>query len=250
MNVSQLRIQLVVAAGIIGTALLGATFTGCNSNSTNSPYGGGPLGQTGGGPNGQPYGAFSQQPQQPQQGGFAGGGPNTWTPQNQQAFVAETQRLGGQPNLNAQDVIAMKQSGVPDQQIAMAIQQRGANLRSTPGMPQYLSQNGVNPAVLGGTGQFAQPGMAAPAGNPYSNQVAMNGAPAGFAQHGNAAAMTPPMNPFENPGMPAGYQPSQPMPGNAQTAGFESSAAPPGFDTPGSAANGMAAGQSWRPMAH
>ncbi len=43
----------------------------------------------------------------------------------------------------------MQRSGVPDQQIAMAIQQRGANLRATPGMNQYLAQNGVNPAVLG-----------------------------------------------------------------------------------------------------
>ena len=51
--------------------------------------------------------------------------------------------------LSAQDVVAMARSGQSEQQIAMAVQQRGANLRSTPGVSQYLAQNGVNPAVLG-----------------------------------------------------------------------------------------------------
>ncbi len=144
MSESQLRVKLLVAAGIVGASLLGATFVGCSSappSQASTPfasYNGSPMAPGGG----MPQAAYAGQP-------AAAPGINGYSQQNRQALMAETQRLGTQQNLSAQDVIAMSRSGVPDTQIAMAIQQRGAGLRATPGADRYLAANGVNPAVLG-----------------------------------------------------------------------------------------------------
>jgi hypothetical protein len=129
---------------------------------------------------------------------------------------------------------------MPDTQIAIAIQQRGANLRATPGVDRYLAQNGVNPAVLQGPSPSAgYPGFAAQApaamASTYQPQTAQ------VAQAGNYAA----------PGMTAGMpQPNAGMPGadgGVQSAGYQMSGGTPGFDASGT---GAAPAQSWRPMAH
>jgi hypothetical protein len=253
MSLSQLRVKLVVAAGVVGASLLAATFAGCQSSPTSQaqsgPYGQYNGGQYGSNPaggnqlagmsNGQqasPYGSASQM-------ASAGGAANGFPPQNQQAFLNETQRLGTQQNLTLQDVVAMSRSGVPDQQIAMAVQQRGAALRATPGASQYLAQSGVNPAVLG----VGQPG------GPYPGAL------------GAQTAMTDPQNgygPNPNAGRPmfsnapasgvtsAVYPTSQAQAGQLQSAGYESSLATPALDTASSTADGSTTGQSWRAMPH
>ncbi len=141
MSESQLRVKLLVAAGIVGASLLGASFVGCSSGPPS--------------PSSAPFASYNGSPMAPG-GGMPGGpvaapGVDGYSQQNRQAFMAETQRMGGQQNLTAQDVVAMSRSGMPDTQIAMAIQQRGASLRATPGADRYLAANGVNPAVLGGS---------------------------------------------------------------------------------------------------
>ena len=62
----------------------------------------------------------------PYPGPAAAPGVNGYSQQNRQAFMAETQRMGAQQNLTPQEVVAMSRSGMPDTQIAIAIQQRGA----------------------------------------------------------------------------------------------------------------------------
>jgi hypothetical protein len=245
MSQSQLRVKLVVAAGVVGASLLAATFVGCQSSPTSQaqsgPYGQYNGSQFAGAPNGQQPSPYTASPQM----AAAGGPANGWSPQNQQAFMNETQRLGGQQNLNAQDVVAMARSGVPDQQIAVAIQQRGAVLRATPGMSQYLAQNGVNPAVLGvgPVGGMGQPAGSVPGG--YGQQVAMSDPQAAFA--GNMNQARPPYNPAQASGvMPTGYPAAQADPGQVQAATSESSLSSPAIDPSGAAANG----QSWRAMPH
>jgi hypothetical protein len=232
MSESQLRVKLFVAAGIVGASLLGATFVGCQSgpsSGSNSPfasYNGSPMAPGGGMPQG-----YGQMPQ----GAVAG-----YSQQNQQALLAEAQRQGAQQGLSAQDVVAMSRSGMPDTQIAIAIQQRGANLRATPGVGSYLAQNGVNPAVLQGpTASAGYPGFGAQApgamASTYQPQAAQ------VAQAGNFAA----------PGMTAGMpQAGAGMPGadgGVQSAGYQVSGAAPSYDASGT---GAAPGQSWRPMSH
>jgi hypothetical protein len=247
MSYSQLRVKLVVAAGVVGASLLAATFVGCQSSpptqAQSGPYGQYNGNQFAGAANGQPSSPFAAAPQM----AAAGGPANGWSPQNQQAFVSETQRLGTQQNLSAQDVVAMQRSGVPDQQIAMAIQQRGASLRATPGMSQFLAQNGVNPNVLGqGPGQPA--GVGQPAGFPasYGGQVAMNDPQTPFG--GSPAQSRPIFNQTQQSGvMPAGYPAAQPDMGQIQgAAATDPTLASPALD-PSTAGAG---GQSWRPMPH
>jgi hypothetical protein len=228
MSESQLRVKLFVAAGIVGASLLGATFVGCQSGPSNSPfasYNGSPMAPGGGMPQG-----YGQMPQ----GAVAG-----YSQQNQQAFMAEAQRQGAQQGLSAQDVVAMSRSGVPDTQIAIAIQQRGANLRATPGVDRYLAQNGVNPAVLQGpTPSAGYPGFGAQAPSAMASTYQPQ---AQVAQAGNFAA----------PGMTAGMpQANAGMPGadgGVQSTGYQMSGAAPAYDASGA---GAAPGQSWRPMAH
>jgi hypothetical protein len=255
MSESQLRVKLVVAAGVVGASLLGATFVGCQS-SPSGPAQSGPYGQYNGNqfgaaPNGQQASAFGGGPQM-----ASAGSANGLPPQGQQAFLNETQRLGTQQNLSAQDVVAMARSGQSEQQITMAIQQRGANLRSTPGVSQYLAQNGVNPAVLGGApgpmaGQSGSP-MAGPTGGPYpgaySPQVAMNDPQAAFGANANMARQT------YNPAMPNGvtsatYPAAQGDAGQLQSATYEtlpSSA----LDQSGAAAINGQANTPWRATPH
>jgi hypothetical protein len=209
MGLSQLRVELVVATGIVGASLIAATFTGCQ---TDPMGGGGPpsnglLGQITRTSNGQPssgypgaqQGAFSPsngmgmaQNGSMQPSGmspYAGMTPTNGMPSapgmsptmaqggydNRQSFLTEAQRVGAQQGLSAQDVVAMSRSGMSDQQIAMAIAQRGDTLRSTPGVAGYLAQNGVNPAVLNGPvpsgGQTPMP-FPSQMGFPNSNQYA------------------------------------------------------------------------------
>jgi hypothetical protein len=261
MSLSQVRVKLVVAAGVVGASLLAATFVGCQSSPTsqaqNGPYGqfnGGQNGNSqygsnqpggnqfaanpyGGGPNGQQAPSYGSSPQMASAGGTANGFP----PQSQQAFLNETQRLGTQQNLNAQDVVAMSRSGVSDQQIAVAVQQRGAALRTTPGVSQYLAQNGVNPAVLGN----GQSGGSVP--SPYGAQTAMNDPPTPFGPNslGGRPAFT---NASPAPVTSAAYPTAQADSGQIQSAGYESSSATPAFDTSAPTANGAMTGQSWRAM--
>ena len=246
MSYSQLRVKLVVAAGVVGASLLAATFVGCQSTPTSQaqsgPYGQYNGSQFAGAPNGQGASPFG-----PSQQMAAAGGLNGWSPQNQQAFMSETQRQGMQQGLSAQDVVAMQRSGVPDGQIAAAIQQRGANLRATPGMSQFLAQNGVNPAVLG-QGPGPAMGSGQPAGMPagYGSQVAMNDPQ---TQFGGAPIQSRPVFNQSQPSgvMPAGYPGAQPEMGQIQAATTtDPSLATPALD-PSAAAGG---GQSWRPMPH
>lgn len=245
MSYSQLRVKLVVAAGVVGASLLAATFVGCQSSpatqAQNGPYGQYNGNQFAGAAGGQPSSPFSPSQQQMASAGAPATG---WTPQSQQAFMNETQRLGSQQNLSAQDVVAMARSGVPDQQIALAIQQRGANLRATPGASQFLAQNGVNPAVLGsGAGS---PAVSQPAGFPasYGGQVAMNDPQ---TQFGGMNQSRPVFNQTQPSGvMPAGYPTAQPDAGQIQAANADPSLASPALD-PSTVAAG---GQSWRPMPH
>jgi hypothetical protein len=251
----QLRVKLVVAAGVVGASLLAATFVGCQSSqpsqAQNGPYGQFNGNQFAGAPGQQPS------PYAGQQMAAAGGAPNGWTPQNQQALLSETQRIGSQPNLSAQDVVAMAHSGVPDQQIAMAIQQRGSALRSTPGMTQYFAQNGVNPAVLGanspamGQPAFNQPGMNPPGPYPGAagmQQIAMNDPQSALA--GNAYSTRP-----QYASAPASGVTSAVYPGTSATAGqvqsatYDSTSATPGFDQ-SAAATGGTNGDTWRAMPH
>jgi pyruvate/2-oxoglutarate dehydrogenase complex dihydrolipoamide acyltransferase (E2) component len=249
MSYSQLRVKLVVAAGVVGASLLAATFVGCQTSPTsqaqNGPFGQYNGNQFAGAPNGQAPSPYGSSPQMASAGGPVAG----WNPQSQQAFMNETQRLGTQQNLTAQDVVAMARSGVPDQQIAMAITQRGENLRATPGMSQFLAQNGVNPAVLGsGAGPAGSVGQ--PAGFPasYGGQVAANDPQTAFA--GSPAQSRPVFSQSQPSGvMPAGYPAAQPEAGQVQTATNDPSLASPSLDQSAAAANGMN-GQNWRPMPH
>jgi hypothetical protein len=224
MSESQLRVKLFVAAGIVGASLLGATFVGCTSGppmSASTPfasYNGSPMAPGGGMP----------------QAGMPPGAVPGYSQQNQQAFLAEAQRQGAQQGLTAQDVVAMSRSGMPDTQVAIAIQQRGQNLRATPGVENYLAQNGVNPAVLNGP----TPPMGYPAYGPQATTAMASTYPpqtAQVAQAGNFAA----------PGMNMGLQQATtPMPGadgGVQAAGYQMS---------GGAPNADPSGQSWRPMGH
>jgi hypothetical protein len=238
MSESQLRVKLLVAAGIVGASLLGASFVGCSSgppSQSSAPfatYNGSPMAPGGG----MPQAGMGMGP-------AAAPGVDGYSQQNRQAFMAETQRMGAQPNLTAQDVIAMSRSGIPDTQIAMAIQQRGAGLRATPGVDRYLAANGVNPAVLG----VANPSSPYPAyaAQPQYAAAAMpqqqGYPPAGmqFAQAGPSAGT----------GVPAGMQqPAAAAPGGdpgVQSAAYQMSGGAPGSD-----ASAAAGGQSWRPMAH
>ena len=188
----------------------------------------------------------------------AGGAPNGWTPQNQQAFMNETQRIGSQPNLSAQDVVAMAHSGVPDQQIAMAIQQRGSALRTTPGMSQYLAQNGVNPAVLGD--EFAGDGPTGIQPTRHESAGRVSGSRWDAAsRHERSAVGTWPAMPIR-PGrnmapLPATGVTSAVYPGTSATAGqlqpatYDSSSATPAFDQ-SAAATGGTNGDTWRAMPH
>jgi len=266
MSLSQMRVKLVVAAGVVGASLLAATFVGCQSSppsqAQNGQYGqfnGGQYGnnqyssnqpggnqfaanQYGGGPNGQQAPSYGSSPQMASAGGAANGFP----PQSQQAFLNETQRLGTQQNLNAQDVVAMSRSGVPDQQIALAVQQRGATLRTTPGVNLYLAQNGVNPSVLG----VGQPGGSFPGA--YGAQTAMSDPPTAFgpaANGGRPVFNNAPPSAVTSAAYPtAGYPTAQSEPGQLQSAGYESSSATPALDASPPTANGAMTGQSWRPI--
>ncbi len=244
MTLPQLRVKLVVAAGIVGASLLGATFVGCQTSGPGPQSG--PFGQLTGGMNGQQQ-ANNMYGGQPQQ--FAGGGPagNGYLPpmngmpsQNRQAFMNETQRIGYQQNLSPQDVVAMQRAGVPDQQIAAAIQQRGGAMAATPGMPQYLAQNGVNPAVLDASRPQAA-GMAGPQASPF--QMAQADASTPFQQMPGAGTPA-----AAHGALPTGYPMAQADPGQAQTAGYETPAPTTGFETPSPASNGGVPGQSWRSM--
>jgi hypothetical protein len=256
----QLRVKLVVAAGVVGASLLAATFVGCQSSQPSQAQNG-PYGQFNGN---QFAGAPGQQPSQysGQQMAAAGGAPNGWTPQNQQALLSETQRIGSQPNLSAQDVVAMAHSGVPDQQIAMAIQQRGTALRSSPGMSQYLAQNGVNPAVLGtNSSAMGQPGMNQPGmnqpgmnqagafpGSPGMQQVAMNDSQAALA--GNSYSTRPQYGSAPGSGVTSAVYPGTAAgAGQLQPATYDSTSATPAFDQ-SAAATGGANGDTWRAMPH
>jgi hypothetical protein len=204
MGLSQLRVELVVATGIVGASLIAATLSGCQTDTMSSPGQGGLLSQFNRGPNGQQPAAYGQQnpyaaangtamaqngamQQNPSMSPYAGmqpangmssvGGLSPSTsmaqagyPDNRQAFMTETQRIGAQHGLSAQDIVAMSRSGMTDQQIALAISQRGDTLRSTPGVGAYLAQNGVNPAVLNGPGMSAASYPAFGA-QPFSSQM-------------------------------------------------------------------------------
>ena len=245
MTESQLRVKLLVAAGIVGASLLGASFVGCTSTGqapfqSNSPfasYNGSPMAPGGGMPG--PMAAYN--------GPAAAPGVSGYSEQNRQAMMAETQRMGTQQSLTPQTVVAMSRSGVPDTQIAIAIQQRGASLKSMPGVDQYLAANGVNPAVLNG------PSPSVPYAPSYPQQQQMASAPmaqqgyptAGmqFAQAGPPAAGAggAPVNvAMQQPAAAAsGADPS------VQAAGYQTTAGPSSYD--GTTVSG---GQSWRPMAH
>jgi len=267
MSQPQLRVKLVVAAGVVGASLLAATFVGCQSSPTsqaqsgpygqynggqynggqyannqsgNNPYAGNPLGgnQFAGGATGQQAPPFGSPPQMAATTGAGNGLP----PQNQQAFLNETQRLGTQQNLTAQDVVAMSRSGIPDQQIALAIQQRGAALRTTPGVPQYLSQYGVNPAVLGQSQAGSYPGA-------YAPQVALNDPQAAYGSNANPSR--PPFNTAPTSGVTsATYPTAQADAGQLQSAAYESSLATPALDTSASPTNGTMNAPAWRAMPH
>jgi hypothetical protein len=242
MSESQLRVKLLVAAGIVGASLLGASFVGCSGTSplqASTPfasYNGSPMAPGGGMPGPMAY-----------NGPAAAPGVNGYSQQNRQAFMAETQRMGSQQNLTAQDVVAMSRSGIPYTQIAIAIQQRGASLKATPGADQYLAANGVNPAVLNGPGPGVPyaPAYAAPqqqvATASMGQQPGYPSAGMQFAQAGppSAGNVGTPMNvAMQQPSTTAG-DPA------LQSAGYQTAAGAPGYDP--SAATG---GQSWRPMAH
>jgi hypothetical protein len=248
MSESQLRVKLLVAAGIVGASLLGASFVGCSSTApfqsqSNSPfasYNGSPMAPGGGMP-----GAMAGY-----NGPAAAPGVSGYSQQNRQAMMAETQRAGAQPNLTPQDVVAMSRSGVPDPQIAIAIQQRGQSLKATPGVDQYFAANGVNPAVLNG----ASPSAPFAPGYPQQQQqqqmasasMAQQGYPAAGMQYAQAGPPGPgavgaPMNvAMQQPATaPSGADPS------VQAAGYQTTPGPSSYD--GTTVTG---GQSWRPMAH
>lgn len=278
MSLSHLRIKLLIAGGIIGASLLSATFTGCQTTSTNpQAQAAGPYGQYGRGPSGQPTAALGGAPQSPY-GGPATGPQIGGQANNQQAFMAETQRIGAQQNLSAQGVVAMSRSGLSDQQIAMAIQQRGTNLRTTPGVPQYLTQQGVNPTVLfmgaQSTGASPYPGQSpmgqpatmamaqsSPGGMPMTgtmpgvNGMPMSGAPMGGgmpAAGGMPASGSMPMAggmPMASASQPAmgTFPTAQAEPGAVQGAGYETPAWSQGFEGANSVGGGTPA-QAWRPM--
>jgi hypothetical protein len=248
MSESQLRVKLLVAAGIVGASLLAASFVGCSSappSQASAPfasYNGSPMFNGTNQPTAAPYpGAPAAAP-----------GVSGYSQQNRQAFLAEAQQQGGQPNLTAQDVVAMSRAGMPDTQIAIAIQQRGAALKTSPGVGEFLASSGVNPAVLNGPApqmRFA----------PYNSQM-LPGAPAvaaqqpGYQPGGMQMAQAGAPTPFGTPmnfggGAPAGYGPQQPMAGapagdpGVQSAAYQQAQGAPGADGP-------AADGSWRPMAH
>jgi hypothetical protein len=240
MSKSQLRVKLLVAAGIVGASLLGASFVGCSStppSQASAPfasYNGSPMFNGTNGPQAAPYPG----------GPAAAAGVSGYSQQNRQAFLAEAQQQGGQPNLSAQDVVAMARSGVPDTQIAIAIQQRGASLKATPGVGDYLAANGVNPAVLnmGPQMRFA----------PYNSQMLPGAPPTGAQQPGYQPGMQVAQAGPGGPtplGTPMNFGPQQPMAGapagdpGVQSAAYQQTPGAPAYDA-------SAADQSWRPMAH
>ncbi|HEV3303284.1 MAG TPA: hypothetical protein VG055_26765 [Planctomycetaceae bacterium] len=240
MSESQLRVKLLVAAGIVGASLLGASFVGCSATSplqSSSPfasYNGSPMAPGGGMPGAMAY-----------NGPPAAPGVNGYSQQNRRAFMAETQRTGSQQNLTAQEVVAMSRSGMPDTQIAIAIQQRGASLKATPGADQYLAANGVNPAVLNGPG----PGVPyAPAYAAQQVAPASMGQQPGYPSAGMQFAQAGPPG-AGNVGAPMNGALQQPATASGdpavQAAGYQTAAGAPGYD-----ASTAAGGQSWRPMAH
>jgi hypothetical protein len=237
MSESQLRVKLLVAAGIVGASLLAASFVGCSSgppSQSSAPfasYNGSPMFNGANGPQAPPYPG----------GQAAAPGVSGYSQQNREAFMQATQQAGAQQGLTAQDVVAMSRAGMPDAQIAMAVQQRGQGLKSTPGADQFLAANGVNPAVLNGPTQqltFAPYGSRMMPGSPNTN--AAPGYPAGMqvAQAGAPGAAGGPM-PFGTQGPISGGPSADP---GVQSAGYQT----PG----GSGADPSAAGESWRPMAH
>ncbi len=243
MSESQLRVKLLVAAGIVGASLLGASFVGCStpSNSPFASYNGSPMAPGGGMPGAMGPGGMG--PQGMAMGPAAAPGVDGYSQQNRQAFMAETQRMGGQQNLSAQDVVAMSRSGVPDAQIAIAVQQRGAALRATPGADRFLASNGVNPAVLG-----TSPAGMPPAG--YGPQMQMAAAPQqpGYPPAGMQFAQAGPA-PGAGPAVTAGMQ--QPAgAGPGVDSGVQSAAYQMSGGTPGSDPSAAAGSQSWRPMSH
>lgn len=202
MSLIPLRVELAVITGIATASLLSASFMGCQSSPSNQTPGG-QYGQYSRGPNGQPLGSYAST-----QGQYAGAGTgmNPAANPTQQAFMAETQRLGGQQNLSAQDVVAMQRSGMSNEQIATAIQQRGGNLKGTPGIPEYLAQNGVNPGVMDGVHQPGGSPMPQYGGQPmpqYGGQMMSTGIASGMP-----ASMQPGMQPGSPVGMPGGVQQS------------------------------------------
>lgn len=237
MSESQLRVKLLVAAGIVGACLLGASCVGCSSgppSQSSAPfasYNGSPMYNGTNGPQAPPYPG----------GPAAAPGVSGYSQQNRQAFLQATQQAGAQQGLTAQDVVAMSRAGMPDTQIAIAIQQRGQGLKATPGADQFLASNGVNPAVLNGpTPQLSFP--------PYGSQM-MPGSP----------------NPNPSPGYPTGGMSvaqaggagaGGPMPFGLQQPGGSAASGDPGvqsaaYQTPGGAgSDASATGQSWRPMGH
>ncbi len=227
MSESQLRVKLLVAAGIVGASLLGASFVGCSSTSPSASapfasYNGSPMAPGGGMPGAMAY-----------NGPPAAPGVNGYSQQNRQAFMAATQQAGAQQNLSAQDVVAMSRSGMPDTQIAIAIQQRGGSLKSTPGVGDYLAANGVNPAVL--NGPAPQLTYA-----PYASQMMPGSAPpagAQYAQGAPGAAVGGTMNVAMQQPATAGGDAA------VQSATYQTAGAAPGYDA------SAGSGQSWRPMA-
>jgi hypothetical protein len=311
MGLSQLRIELVVATGIVGASLIAATLSGCQTDSTSSPGQGGLMSQFNRSPNGQQPAAYGQQSpyssangmamaqngamqQNPSMSPYAGMTPangmssvgslspsmsmaQTGYPDNRQAFMTEAQRIGAQQGLSAQDVVAMSRSGMTDQQIALAVSQRGEALRSTPGVGAYLAQNGVNPAVLNGPGMSAgsypafgpQP-FPSQMGFPTSGQAATpQAAPQQYAsaQYGSPQYTTQQYSgqpvaqmSYQNAGQSAPYA-ATPATGSFPTASAETGPAQ-GASYDSSSSQGTAAGsafdqsasagspaQSWRPMA-
>jgi hypothetical protein len=236
MSESQVRVKLLVAAGIVGASVLGASFAGCSStgpSAASTPfasYNGSPMAPGGGMP-----GAMYNGP-------AAAPGVNGYSQQNRQALMAETQQMGMQQNLSPQDIVAMSRSGIPDAQIAIAVQQRGGSLKSTPGVEQYLAANGVNPAILNGPtsapyapGYPAQSPMAQPQMASIGQQPGYPPAGMQFAQAGSPAGGSGPMN--------GAMQPGPGTDAGVQSAGYQTAPGAGGYDV------STAGGQSWRPMA-
>jgi hypothetical protein len=262
MNALRLPVRLFASAAL-GASLI-AVLTGCQSSPSNGLQGSGPYGQFGQAGDGQMASSYGGPAGQPPYGpGQAGMLAHGGAPSQSQAFLAETQRMRSQP-LAPQDVIAMTRSGVPDQQILAAVQQRGAALRG-PGVPEYLAQQGVSPqvvdalrsgtpaAMMGGPrggSPFASPGTF---GSPY----AASGQPApGGALAGDPSMMPGGGQPAFASAQPAGSYPAGSYPGQGlpaygatgvQPAGFETPASSPFGPEPSATSPAAGPGQAWHP---